>query len=69
MIENAASSSVMSATVFFIRGTEETNVNFVEEHFCFHSRTLLSLTSEGTFENDMYDSGLVAEGIIDNWIW
>ena len=51
---------------FYKRGTEETNVNFVEKYFCFHFRTLLSLTSEGTFENDMYDSGLVAKGIIDN---
>ena len=54
---------------FYIRGTEETNVNFVGKYFCFHFRMLLSLTSEGTFENDMYDSGLVAEGTIDNWIW
>jgi len=51
---------------FYIRGTEETNVNFVEKYFCFHFQTLLSLTSEETFENDMYDSGLVAERIIDN---
>lgn len=51
---------------FYIRGTEDTNVNFVEKYFCFHFQTLLSLTSEGTFGNDMHEKGLSAERKVDS---